>query len=133
MSNDVRRAYFYAPATRPIYVELPEEAGEGPGKSARLLKSLYGTRDAATNWSQACSQILLDMGFEQGVSTPCLFFNRAKKICTVVHGDDFLSSGSSMSLGWMQAPLAKVLDTKPEKFGADEEKKQMTFPTRIIT
>ena len=64
MSNDVSRADFYAPATRNMYVELPEEAGHGPGKCAKLLKSLYGTRDAATNWSKAYTEILEKMGFE---------------------------------------------------------------------
>ena len=73
MSNDVSRAYFYAPVKKAVYVELPEEAGVGPGKCAKRLKSLYGTRDAAMNWAQAYTSILLDMGFKAGVSNPCLF------------------------------------------------------------
>ena len=48
MVQDVKKAYFYAPATRPIYVELPRERAQ-PGMCAKLHKSLYGTRDAALN------------------------------------------------------------------------------------
>ena len=47
---DVSRAFFEAPATRDICVELPEEAlGKGETSQdtvGKLLASLYGTRDA---------------------------------------------------------------------------------------
>jgi hypothetical protein len=54
MSMDVRRAYFYAKATRPVYIEIPIEDFEpgDEGKVARLNLSLYGTRDAAQNWAK---------------------------------------------------------------------------------
>ena len=49
MINDVKKAYFYAPATRRVFVALPQEdklAGE-EDMCALLKRSLYGTRDAA--------------------------------------------------------------------------------------
>ena len=46
---DVRRAYFHAKAKREVFVELPPEDAE-EGMCGRLLKSMYGTRDAAQNW-----------------------------------------------------------------------------------
>ena len=51
MINDVRRAYFYAPATRDLFIELPHEdehfgRGDLVGK---LRLSFYGTRDATIN------------------------------------------------------------------------------------
>ena len=46
---DVRRAYFQAKARRSVYVKLPEEDAT-PGYVGKLLKSMYGTRDAAQNW-----------------------------------------------------------------------------------
>ena len=48
---DVRRAHFYAKAFRRIFVEMPKEdpRWEQCGGVAELLKSLYGTRDAAAN------------------------------------------------------------------------------------
>jgi hypothetical protein len=44
--TDVRRAYFHSPAVREVYVDLPEEGWED-GMCGKLLKSMYGTRDAA--------------------------------------------------------------------------------------
>ena len=37
MSNDVSRAYFYAPTTRPIYIIIPDEDWE-PGDEGRVAK-----------------------------------------------------------------------------------------------
>ena len=48
---DVSRAYFYAPAKRSIYIEIPLEDLEvgDENKVAQLDLSFYGTRDAAKN------------------------------------------------------------------------------------
>ena len=44
----MRRAYFYAPARRKVFVELPPEDQPGDEQMCGLLRySLYGTRDAA--------------------------------------------------------------------------------------
>ena len=53
MINDVRRAYFYAAATRDLYIELPAEDGLATADQLGKLKlNLYGTRDAASNWQE---------------------------------------------------------------------------------
>ena len=71
---DVRRAYFHAKARREIYVELPPE-DSAPGKCGRLLKAMYGTRDAAQNWENACCEELEKLGFVRGKATPCAFLS----------------------------------------------------------
>ena len=45
---DVRRAYVYAASKRTVYVDLPPEDHED-GMCGKLVKSMYGTRDAAHN------------------------------------------------------------------------------------
>ncbi len=44
MTNDVKRAYFYAPATRPIYIMIPDEDFEegDEGMVGKLNLSLMG-------------------------------------------------------------------------------------------
>ena len=48
---DIKRAYFYAPAKRQVFIEIPEEDKEAGDEDrvGRLQLSLYGTRDAAQN------------------------------------------------------------------------------------
>ena len=62
---DIRKAYFNAPARRAVYVELPTEVAE-PGMCGRLLKSLYGARDAAQNWEVEYSRFMERVGFTRG-------------------------------------------------------------------
>ena len=71
---DVRRAYFQARARRDVYVQLPEEDWE-EGMCGKLVKSMYGTRDAAQNWEEEYSQFMEESGFARGVSSPCVFLS----------------------------------------------------------
>ena len=67
---DVRRAYFHARARRDVYVQLPEE-DRTPGMCGKLLKAMYGTRDAAQNWEHEYLDYLELLGFVSGITTPC--------------------------------------------------------------
>ena len=72
MINDVRRAYFYAEATRDFINELPEE-DEAYGKGdlvGKLKPCLYGTRDSALNRHQTLSEHLIENGFKRGIGFP---------------------------------------------------------------
>ena len=48
---DVKKAYFYAEAIRPVYIQLPDEDA-GPGMCGSLSKAMYGPRDAASTWER---------------------------------------------------------------------------------
>ena len=71
-----------------IFIKLLEEDAE-PGKVGRLNFSLYGTRDAASNWEAEYTDCLVSAGFKQGVSNPCYFVHEEMDVELEVHGDDF--------------------------------------------
>ena len=106
MVNDVKRAYFHAKCTRDVYVQLPsEDIGAGEEEMCGKLRlSMYGTRDAARNWEETCKEIMVELGFQQGRSSGSVFFHPERQIRTVIHGDDFLSSGAR---GDLRSPLAE--------------------------
>ena len=94
MINDVRRAYFYAQATRDLYIELPaEDELGGPDMLGKLKLNLYGTRDAASNWQEKLAGDLLKVGFTRGVGHPSVFHHAERHVCVLVHGDDYVSGG----------------------------------------
>ena len=134
MVQDIKKAYFFADATRKIYIELPPEDAE-PGKVGMLKKSLYGTRDAAMNWTAAYTSVLVDkIGFTQGVSTPCAFYHAGYGIRTVVHGDDFVSEGPIENLIKMDKELRTHFDIKTEILGPEKDcVKQLTILNRVVT
>ena len=54
-----------------------------------LLKSMYGTRDAAQNWEYKYVEVMEGLGFQRGLANPCAFYHPEREIRVVVHGDDF--------------------------------------------
>ena len=94
MICDVRRAYFYAKATRNLYIELPKEDELGSADQlGRLNLSLYGTRDAAKNWQEHLSRHLCSIGFARGTGHTSVFHHTEKKLLVLVHGDDYVVAG----------------------------------------
>lgn len=71
---DVVRAYFNADATPNMFVKLPEE-DHLEGHCGELLKSMYGTKTAASNWEATYIQSMEALGFVRGKSSPCLFWH----------------------------------------------------------
>ena len=92
MLVDISRAHFYAKATRDVYIKLPEEdeRANQMGTCGKLLRTMYGTLDAAQKWSEHYARILVEQGFIQGQASPCHFRHPDWGVNLLVHGDDFV-------------------------------------------
>ena len=120
MLNDVARAFFEAPMTRQVCVELPPEArveGEDDSTVGFLKLSLYGTRDAAANFQAEVRKFLLGAGFTQSSYNPQVYHHVTRDLKTIVHGDDFVTSGDREQAKWMEARLAKRFEIKSHIIG----------------
>lgn len=91
---DVSRAHFYGVSRRRVYVEMPD-GWKSPGYCGVLLKTMYGTQDAAQVWHETWSGHLEASGIAVGVATPSLFCGRNGTIRGLCHGDDFVVVCSS--------------------------------------
>ena len=136
MVHDIKTALFYAPALRDVYVVFPREA-LAPGEEhlcGTLVRSLYGTRDAAANWAQCHTDVLFGMGFSNGASSPCTFYHSERSMCFTVHGDVFVSAGALADLRWMDNRLNASLLVTTEIMGQGEGLlKQVRLPNRAVT
>jgi len=118
MVNDVRRAYFYAKIERDVFIELPAEDPDfGSDKIGKLRLCLYGTRDAAKGWQETLSTHLTSIGFTRGLGHPSVFHHKGQGIKTLVHGDDYVSSGSPASMAWLEKELGKAYEIKTQRLG----------------
>ena len=135
MYADVSRAYFYAKAVRPVYVKLPEEDME-PGdenRCGRLKMSMYGTRDAALNWSLEYAATLHAAGYVQGKANPCLFHNEALGVSIMVHGDDFVAVGPQEHLEETRRTLESKYKLKTQVLGCEEgEEKEVRILNKVV-
>ena len=72
----------------------------------------YGTRDAALNWQNVVAEHLVSIGFLRGVGFPCVYWHPTRDITTLVHGDDYASSGLGKELQWLDRELRKRFEIK---------------------
>jgi hypothetical protein len=138
MAVDVKRAYFYAPATRPIFIEIPVEEREhgDEARVGRLNLSLYGTRDAAMNWVAAYTKVLEDNGFKKGRYSAQNFYHEKRDIALSVHGDDFSCTGPEHQMQWLKGVFQKAYEVKVEILGPDPAKghlQEVRVLNRVLT
>ena len=69
---DVSRARVHAPCAREMYIRPPEEDAT-PGMVGKLLRAIYGARDASNQWDSLFNDIIAKLGYDVGVSNPCLY------------------------------------------------------------
>ena len=121
MVRDVARAFFQAPATRNVCVEIPKEdkteADVRHDKVGHLRMSLYGTRDAAMNWAEEVAKEMRKLGFQRGRYNPCLYYHEARNLMTFLHGDDFATVGTRQEVIWFKDALEKRFEIKSECVG----------------
>ena len=106
MVLDAKKAHLHAKAERALYVELPEEAGGG---YAKLVRSLYGMRDAPALWEAYAAAQLQALGFKRGLSNACVYYHRQRGLRCLVHGDDFVATGLGQHLEWLYKELEKTI------------------------
>ena len=96
-TDDVARAFFEAPATRNICVDIPKEnlteEDRRHDKVGHLQMSLYGTRDASMNWQEEVEKELTKLEFRRGRYNPCLYYHQERGLRTFLHGEDFATVG----------------------------------------
>ena len=79
--------------------------------------SLYGTRDAATNWQEEIAKLLVWHGFRRDQYNPCLYWSQKLGVKTLVHGDDFVSVGTRSAIGKVNEILRSRFDIKTSVIG----------------
>ena len=78
------------------------------------------------------TQQLVDVGFQQGLASPCIFYHPEKKIRSYVHGDDYVSTGSAETLKWMQAKLESKYQVKTQLLGPGHDRQLKIFNRIVI-
>ena len=137
MINDVARAFFEAKATRDVCVELPDEDKDDQDvredNVAVLLKSLYGTRDAALNFQKEVKAFMKTAGFESGRYNVSTYCNKERDMKNLVHGDDFVTEGDVEDLLWLKSKLEERFEIKTTIIGSGtDEAKEGRVLNRII-
>ena len=133
MHIDVSRAYFHAKAQRPVLVRLPVEdrMGTDAGKVGLMKKSMYGTRDAASNWERDWQEHVRNWGFQLGLSSKDLFHHKENRVSRLTHGDDFVLTGPTKKLMEFENEMTSVYPMKAKIIGYGSPKSIKTLSRRL--
>ena len=97
---DITQAFLNADMTDEVYVRPSKEMGIPYGWVWRLLKALYGCRQAPALWFAAFTDFLKSQGLVPTVADPCMFIMRINDgflICGL-HSDDLIMAATSMEI-----------------------------------
>ena len=70
---DVKKAYFYGIPDRHLYVRFPAELGMPKNMVGRLVRCMYGTRDAGAIWENMLHRMSLGFGLHSRIGFAVLF------------------------------------------------------------
>jgi hypothetical protein len=101
-SLDVKTAFLYGKLEEEIYMEQPEgyvQKGQ-ESKVCRLLRAIYGLKQAPLQWNKELHKSLLKMGFKRSISDTGVYYQHIGNeiVIIVVYVDDALFMGSNSKL-----------------------------------
>ena len=114
---DVKTTFLNDHLDESIYmVQLDRFKAKGQeNKVCKLLKSIYGLKQAYRSWNLRFDQTVKTYGFEQSVDEPCVYkhFKDNKIVFLVLYVDDILFIGNNTGiLTLVKVWLAKQFDMK---------------------
>lgn len=110
---DVNNAFTESFLKETIYMAAPPEVNVAPGCVLRILRSLYGLKQAARDWYERCVTELVKLGFHQSNADPCLLIHTAKDIMLLLYVDDIvIASAKLTNVLWFKKALADVFKVK---------------------
>ena len=87
----------------------------------------------AHDWQFEVTRTMIDVGFMQGKASLCVFWHRQRDMTSLVHGDEFVSSGGRTELEWLCKSLKEKFETKMTMVGEDDDlAKESKVLNRIV-
>ena len=98
-------------------LNFPGQNPRGGKYVGKLVRALYGTRDAPLAWLTVVKSDMSEMGFKECKVTNGVFTHPERDLRVVAHVDDFLLSGESHQLEWFRDHLALKYELKVSVVG----------------
>ena len=70
------------------------------------------------------SRHLESIGFKRGVGHPAVIYHSGREIKTLVHGDDFAVTGTTLQLKWLRDKVKNKYDIKMDILGPEKDQER---------
>jgi hypothetical protein len=110
---DIKNAFTESKLRERVFLSAPQGVEVRKGHVLRVLRSLYGLKQAARDWNTLARQFLVEIGFQQSLAEPCLYTHNQKGIIVLLYVDDIPAAArQSKQLDWLYAKLSSRFNTK---------------------
>jgi hypothetical protein len=110
---DVNNAFTESYLREDIYMKLLLGVTVKPGQVFKVLRSLYGLKQAVRDWNQCCISKLLELRFTQSQADPYLLIHSEKKLILLVYVDDILLACKSLKqISWFKVAFREIFKVK---------------------
>ena len=117
---NVKTAYLYAELDEEVYMEVPQGLKDVPkGHVLKLIKALYGLRQAGRQWYNTLREVLEKFGMKRVESDPHTFvatkvINREKKTLIIpIYMDDLFPFGDKVLTDNFEVFIPNYFETTP--------------------
>lgn len=107
---DIKTAFLYGTLEEDIYMQQPVGYEDGSGKVCKLLKGLYGLKQASRCWNKRFKEMLIKFNFKASSADGCVFKGEInnKLIILAIYIDDGIIAAESKEiadifLGYLQS------------------------------
>ena len=113
---DVKRAFLHSELAESIYMEMPEglkpetgEMGNLPGQVCRLIKTIYGLKQAPCAWYGKINEFFSEHGFYRSEEDYSLFVHENRHLIILLYVDNLiLAASTQQAIEWGKDALKKA-------------------------
>jgi hypothetical protein len=110
---DIKNAFTESELRERVFLSAPQGVVVKRGYVLRVLRSLYGLKQAARDWNLLARQFLLETGFQQSLAEPCLYTHKQRGIIILLYVDDIPAAArDTKQLDWLYTRLSSRFKTK---------------------
>ncbi|KAF7564387.1 uncharacterized protein PtrM4_152160, partial [Pyrenophora tritici-repentis] len=110
---DIKNAFTESYLKEDIYLTTPAGVKVKKGNVLKVLRSLYGLKQAGRDWNLLLKGFLTEIGFTQSLADPCLFTHKGRGISLLVYVDDIAAAAKLTSdLAWFDEMLLTRFNSK---------------------
>lgn len=114
--GDVPTAFLNAVCAEELYMKIPEamKSKYPAGSVYRLMKTLYGIKQAPRAWNSDLDETIKSMGYSRCVKDTCVYIKRSrtgKQIILPIFVDDIFPMCMTADVAEMEADLKTLMDT----------------------
>lgn len=93
----IKTAFLYGELEEEVFMKQPVGFDDGSGKVCRLIKSIYGLKQASRCWNIKFKSFIEEFGFKACESDPCVFISEKNGdiVILAIHVDDGLITGNN--------------------------------------